>query len=213
MLDFASNDSGACPFCGMPYEGMPNRCRFCGMLINEAAEDRKRLIQSERKHLHNRKALSDTFFLIGLLLGGPMITVGGSLQFGLFIVLAAGFASILRRYSDWSTPGTVLIGSLGAMLAASTLVESSADVPEDTMAAEEARAAFASALSAQDPDVLADTRGGGHIAIWFAAPPDVSGECGEYPESKVREHLKQLGFRLVVVTGVSESGGLCSFSP
>ncbi len=142
-----------------------------------------------------------------------MITVGGSLQFGLFIVLAAGFASILRRYSDWSTPGTVLIGSLGAMLAASTLVESSADVPEDTMAAEEARAAFASALSAQDPDVLVDTRGGGHIAIWFAAPPDVSGECGEYPESKVREHLKQLGFRRVVVTGVSESGGLCSFSP
>ncbi len=48
MLDSASNDSGACPFCGMPYEGMPNRCRFCGMLINEAAEDRKRLIQSER---------------------------------------------------------------------------------------------------------------------------------------------------------------------
>ncbi len=213
MLGSASNDLGECPFCGLLYEGKPRRCHFCRMLINEGAEDVERLIRSERKLLHTRKALSDTLFLIGLLLGGPMIALGENLQLGLFIVLAGGFASILRRHSNWSTPGTVVIGSLGAMVAASILVDPSADVPEDTLAAEEARAAFASALDDQDLDVFVHTRGGGHIAIWFTAPLDLVGECGEYPVSRVREHLKDLGFRRVVVAGVNKSGGLCSFSP
>ena len=70
-----------------------------------------------------------------------------------------------------------------------------------------------SALDEQDLDVFVHTRGGGHVSIWFAAPPDVAGECGEYPVSRVREHLKDLGFRRVVVTVVNESRGLCSFSP
>ena len=183
------------------------------MLINEAAEDAARLGRSARKLLRSRKALSDTFFLIGLLLGGPMITIGENLQLGLFIVLAGGFASLLRRYSDGSTPATVLIGSLGAMVAASILAEPSADEPDDALAAEGARTAFASALNAQNPDVLVDTRGGAHITIWFATPPDLARGCGAYPEPKVREHLKDLGFRRVVVTVANASGGLCSFSP
>ena len=212
MLGSTSNNPAVCPFCGLLYEGKRNRCHRCGMLINEAAEDLERLIRSGRKLLHTRKSISDTFFLVGLLLGGPMIAIGENLQLGLFIVLAAGFASILHRHSDWSTPGTVLIGSLGAMVAASLLVDP-ADVPEDSLVAEAARAAFASALDDRDLDVFVHTRGGGHISIWFAAPPDVAGECGEYPAPRVRKHLKDLGFRRVVVTGVNESGGLCSFSP
>ena len=213
MLGSASNDLGECPFCGVLYEGKPRRCHFCRMLINEGAEDVERLIRSERKLLRTRKALSDILFLIGLLLGGPMISLGENLQLGLFIVLAGGFASILRRHSDWSTPGTVVIGSLGAMVAASILVDLSADAPEDTLAAEEARAAYASALDDQDQDVFVHARGGRRTTIWFTAPPDVAGKCGEYPASSVREHLKDLGFRRVVVSDVNERGGPCSFRP
>ncbi len=182
------------------------------MLINEGAADVERLIQSKRKLLHTRKAFSDTLFLIGLLLGGPAIAFGENLQLGLFLVLAAGFASLLSRYSDWSRPGTVLVGSLVAMIAASLLVDP-AEALEDTIAAEEARAAYASALDDQDQDVFVHTCGGEHLVIWFTAPPDVAGECGEYPVSSVREHLKDLGFRRVVVTDVNERGGPCSFRP
>ena len=165
-----------------------------------------------REAISSRKAFSDTLFLIGLLLGGPTISFGQNVQLGLFLVLAAGFSSLLSRYSDWSRPGTVLVGSLVAMVAASLLVDPP-DVIEDTMAAEEARAAFASALHEQERDVFVHTRGGEHFAIWFTAPPDVAGECGDYPTSTVREHLRDLGFRRVVVTGVAGEGGLCSFRP
>ena len=107
----------------------------------------------------------------------------------------------------------MLVGSLVAMVAASLLVDP-AEAVEDIMAAEEARVAFAAALDDQDQDVFVHTRGGKHFAIWFTAPSDVAGECGDYPAARVREHLKDLGFRRVVVTGVtSDGGGLCSFRP
>ncbi len=203
---------GECPFCGSLYEGRPDRCHQCGMLINAGAADVQRLIQSKRKALRSRKTFSDTIFLIGLVLGGPIISFGESMQFGLFLVLAAGFASLLSRYSDWSRPGTVLVGSLVAMVAASLLIDP-ADVLEDAVAAEVARAAYTSALDDQDQDVFVHTRGDNHVVIWFSAPPDVAGECGDYPPFAVREHLKDLGFRRVVVTGLSDGAGLCSFRP
>lgn len=213
MPSTASIQLGECPFCSLLYEGRPKRCHECGMLINEGAADVERLIHSKRKALRSRKAFSDTLFLIGLLLGGPTISFGQNVQLGLFLVLAAGFASFLSRYSDWSRPGTVLVGSLVAMVAASLLVDP-AEAVEDIMAAEEARVAFAAALDDQDQDVFVHTRGGKHFAIWFTAPSDVAGECGDYPAATIREHLKDLGFRRVVVTGVtSDGGGLCSFRP
>ncbi len=208
-----SSDLRVCPFCGLLYEGKPIRCYFCRMLINKGAEDVERANQSRRKRLHSRKAASDLLFLIGLLLGGPMMAIGENPRLGLFIVLAAGFASILRRYGNMSMVSNVLIGSLNAAVAASVLVQPSGDLPDHPLATEEARVAFARALADQDLDVLIDTRGGGHIAIWFTAPPAVAGKCGMYPTSEVRTHLKDLGFRRVVVTAVNESMGLCSFAP
>ena len=212
MIGSTSNNPGECPSCGLPYEGSPNQCDGCGMLINESAADVERPIQSKRKPLRTRKTFSDIVFLIGLLLGALMITSGENLQFGLFIVLAGGFASQLSRYSDLSGPGTTLIGSLGAVVAAVVLIDS-AEVPDDSLAAEEARAAYASALNDQSQDVIVHTRGGEQNSIWFAAPADVTGECEAYPASRVREHLKDLGFRRVVVRGMIESEGLCSFRP
>ncbi len=55
MLDTTANDLRVCPFCGLLYEGTPNRCYDCGMLINEGAEDVERLIRSDRKLLRTRK--------------------------------------------------------------------------------------------------------------------------------------------------------------
>ena len=213
MSRSTSPDLRVCPFCGLLYEGKPTRCYFCRMLINKGAEDVERTIQSRRKLLNSRKAASGLLFLIGLLLGGPMIAIGENLRLGLFIMLAAGFASVLRRYGNMSMVSNVLIGSLNAAVAASVLVQPPGDLPEDTLATDEARAAYASALDNQDLDVFVQTRGGGHIAIWFTAPPDVAGKCGMYPTSEVRTHLKDLGFRRVVVTAVNKSMGLCSFAP
>jgi hypothetical protein len=163
--------------------------------------------------VNRRKAIADSFFLIGLLVGGPMISIGVAPQVGLYVVLAAGFVSVVHRHTEWSTPGTILIGCLGALVAATLQVDPASDVTEDTLAAEEARAAFAGALDLQHPDVLVYTRGSGHIAIWFSAPPEVAGDCGGYPDLRIREHLGDLGFRRVVVTVANQSGGLCSFKP
>jgi hypothetical protein len=213
MTEAQSDSSGTCTFCGWGYVGRPNQCKRCGTLLNDPAEDVKRQGKAGRGAIKVHKALADTFFLIGLLLGGPMMTIGDNLRVGLFIVLAGGLASTLRRYTDLSTTVTVALGGLGATIAATTLVASAADSPEEPAVAEAARAAYASALAEQDPDVFVDTRGLEHVAIWFTVPQDLLGECGEYPAPEVRAHLNDLGFRRVVVTMRNQSGGLCSFSP
>ena len=69
------------------------------------------------------------------------------------------------------------------------------------------------ALSEMDPDVVVESRGLAHVAVWFTVLGGVEGECGEYPAARVREHLATLGFRRVVVAGMNQSGGLCSFAP
>jgi hypothetical protein len=75
-----------CPFCGFTYYGRPNQCSRCGSLLNEAAEDAKRVGMNARQNVRAQKAISDTFFLVGLLLGGPMMAIGGNVRLGLFIV-------------------------------------------------------------------------------------------------------------------------------
>ena len=80
--------SGVCTFCGLGYMGRPNQCTRCGALLNDAAGDAKRIGKENRRHTHNRRALADLLFLVGLLLGGPMMTIGGDVRTGLFIVLA-----------------------------------------------------------------------------------------------------------------------------
>ena len=141
-----------------------------------------------------------------------MMTFGSNFRTGLFVVLAGGLSSVLRRYSDWSTPGTLVAGSVLALIAATWLVDTPPD-PEEVLAAEVARGAYVTALSQIDPEVIVESRGLGHIAVWFTVPGGVEGECGEYPAAQVREHLADLGFRRIVVAMKNRSGGLCSFTP
>ncbi len=203
---------GNCPFCGHTFYGRPNQCRRCGTLLHEAAEDTQRLIDEGRQRVRRQKGRSDTFFLVGLLLGGPMMTVGGGFRLGLFIVLGGALASVIRRYSDWSNTGTVIVGAAFALVLATSVIE----VPqteEESRAAEAARAAYVAALAEADSDVFVETRGIGHVAVWFTVPQDDEHECGQYPPEEVREHLAELGFRRVVVTVPNESGGVCTFAP
>ncbi len=179
-------------------------------MLNDVVEDVRRLAKVGRTEIQKQKSLADIMFLIALLVGGPVMTVGGDVQTGLFIVLAGGLSSALRRYSSWSTPGTVLVGSVLALIGATLLVDT-ALTPNEVLAAEAARAAYVSALS--DPDVLVETRGVGHIAVWFNVPDGSEVECGLYPDEPVRRHLGELGFRRVVVAGRNQAGGLCSFRP
>ena len=181
-------------------------------MLNDVVEDVRRLAKVGRTKIQKQKSLADIMFLIALLVGGPVMTVGGDVQTGLFIVLAGGLSSTLRRYSSWSTPGTVSVGSVLALIGATLLVDT-APTPDEVLAAEAARAAYVSALSDLDPDVLVETRGVGHIAVWFNVSDGSEVECGLYPDEPVRRHLGELGFRRVVVAGRNQAGGLCSFRP
>ena len=141
------------------------------------------------------------------------MTLGGETRLGLLLVLAGGFASVLRRYTEWSTPGTVGVGVLSATLVATVLVGSEAETEESAEVGAEARDAYAQALGAEDPDVMVETRGLNAVTIWFHPPQSQVGECGSFPSAPVRQHLDELGFKRVVVVDRAESGGICSFPP
>lgn len=188
-------------------------------LTRAAAEQAERLHADARgvrsdaqRRLRRRKTVADALFMAGLLLGGPLLTGGGDLRAGLFVVLAGGLASVLQRYTDWSTVGTLVTGAVAAATVA-VLVMDPADDVEPAVTDPEARGAFAEALSGLAEDVFVEARGPGLITIWFTVPAGLSGECGDYPPAEVRTHLADLGFRRVVVTQRNQSGGLCSFVP
>ena len=203
----------ACPFCALRYAGAPAECPRCGTCLAVPDEELERLGKAERNLLRSRKAISDTLFLIGLLLGGPLCTLGGNVLLGSFVVLAGGAASVLRRYTSWSLPGTVVIGSLLAAVAAALFVEPANRAVEGLSAGEEARLAYATGLDRSDDDVGVEARGAGAVAIWFTVPHGEAGECGDYPALAVRAHLAELGFLRVVVVDRNQAGGLCSFVP
>ena len=205
--------AGRCPFCALRVVGAPDQCTRCGTLLGEAAEDVKRLGEGARRSIRANKALADVLFLVALLLGGPMMALGGEVRLGLFIALAGGMASALRRYTDWSALGTVLVGSLGAGVVATLLIEAAAPAAQDTLASEVARETFVSALAALNQEILVESRGPGSAVVWFTVPDAISGECGEYPEQAVRSHLAALGFLRIVVMDRNQMGGLCSFRP
>lgn len=204
---------GTCSFCGLRLAGSPNQCPRCGALLGEAADDLKRLGERERKLLRTRRALSDTLFLIGLLLGGPMITVGDRFRIGSFVVLAASAASALRRYTSWSLPGVLAIGSLAATALAVLVVEPAHHAVQESRSGEDARIAFVEALHDPAHDLAAEVRGAGALVVWFHVPRQDLGECGDYPPPEVRGHLAELGFLRVVVADRNQAGGLCSFVP
>jgi hypothetical protein len=205
--------SGTCPFCALRLQGSPNQCPRCGTLLGEAAEDLKRFGERERTLLRTRRATSDTLFLMGLLLGGPLMSLAGRVSLGSFVVLAFGAASLLRRYTAWSLPGTVAVGSLAASLVAALVVEPAQHAVEERAAGEEARTAFVEALDDPEHDVSAEVRGAGAVVVWFQLPRDLLGECGGYPPPEVRAHLAELGFLRVVIADRNQAGGLCSFVP
>lgn len=209
----ATTPRKACPFCALRLQGAPNQCPRCGALLGAAVEDLKRFGERERKLLRTRKAVSDTLFLSGLLLGGPLITVGDQFRIGSFVVLAAAAAALLRRWTSWSLPGTLAIGSLAAMVVAAVVVEPAHQAVEESRSGEAARVAYVTALDEADPDVSVEERGVGAVVVWFTVPEGRAGECGSYPAPEIRAHLAELGFLRVVVAGRNQAGGLCSFVP
>jgi len=202
-----------CPRCSLAYEGTPDRCPRCGAPLRVTAEELHRLGRTKRDALYGRKTLSDAFFLVGLLLGGSLMSFGGYLHLGALVVLAGALASALRRYTDWSTPGTIVVGTLLAMVAASWIAEPRPAKGDESTAAEDQRRAYAQALSDKDPDVLIEPRGPELTALWFTLPSEMASPCGEYPAADVRTHLAQLGFRRIVIAGPNGHRGLCSFAP
>jgi len=214
MTESAQKDPGfgKCGFCGFTYYGRPNLCRQCGNLLHEAAEDAQRLVDDRFRRIGRQKARSDVLFLLGLLLGGPLMAIASTFRIGLFVALAGALSSVIRRYSNFSTAGTLVIGSAIALIVATLFVETT-QTEEEVLAAESARAAYVPGLADLDPDIFVETRGMGHVAVWFNVPDESAGECGEYPSEPVREHLADLGFLRVVVATANQGGGLCSFSP
>lgn len=142
------------------------------------------------------------------------MTLGGEVRLGLLLVLAGGIASALRRYTEWSTPGTVSVGILTAAVVATAVVDAMPQTEEEEGAVrEEARLAYVQALGSQDLDVLVEARGLGAVTVWLHLPQVMAGECGSYPSPEVRAHLAELGFKRVVVVDRNEMGGMCSFRP
>jgi hypothetical protein len=103
MSERSKNDAGfgKCGFCGFTYYGRPNLCRQCGNLLYEAAVDTQRLVDDRFRRIWWRKACSETLFLLGLLVGGPLMAVGSTFRIGLFVALAGGLSSVIRRYSNF----------------------------------------------------------------------------------------------------------------
>jgi len=202
-----------CPRCGLPWAGEPERCARCGTLRPDAVADIRQRGDAARRDLHARKTQADLLFLVGLLLGGPAITFWGHALVGGVIVLAGGAASIIRRHTEWSTAGAVVAGAGAALAVAAWVFEPVGAAIDETRATESARAAYADAMADRDADVYVEARGPALVAIWFVVPDASAGECGQYPDARMRRHLAELGFLRVVVEVRNRAGGLCSFPP
>lgn len=161
-----------------------------------------------------RKTRSDLLFLAGLLLGGPIMTLGGRFRLGLFLVLAGGIASVLHRYSRASLGGGMALGAAAAALIAVVLVGSPGSSTADGVPEEE-RALFIEELAqASGPDSRVEARGPGLFTVWFFIPDEVGGSaCGTVPAGPIRDRLRDLGFRRVVVADRTTQGSLCTFEP
>ena len=203
----------ACPFCGAGLSGKPNRCRRCGTILGEARDDLKREGARRRTVDRTRRAAADLAFLVGLLLGGPLMTVGGEFQLGLLIVLAGGFASLLRRYAAASNGGAGLIGGLLALVVAQLVVAPAVEELEEDDVGAEARAAFLQGLDERSPDLRVQSRGPGNLTAWFEGGEASGMPCGEYPPAELRAHLADRGFERIVVPGARTQAGVCSFPP
>lgn len=173
--------------------------------------------EARKKEAHKRAA-ADLFFLLGLLLGGPLMGLAGRIQLGLFIVLAGGLASVLRRYG-MSSGGSLLAGPLLALIAASLVMGPPWEEPgpdPDSADLTAAREAYVAGLARNAEEGRIEARGPGSSVVWYflpEAPEGESRECGTVPDRAVREHLAAVGVRRVVVTDPGTAGALCTFRP
>lgn len=203
-----------CPFCGLDEQGDAARCSRCGALLGDAADDLKREGERRSAAIRSRKAVADLLFLGGLLAGGPLLSFDIGPRTGLFLILAGGVASALRRYVEWSTAGTLLVGGLTAGLAAAVFTDPPREgEPERADAA--SRVAYVGRLAERLlPDgVHVEARGPAQGVVWFYVPAASERRCGDVPEPPVREHLAELGVQRVVVAGERRESGVCTFEP
>ena len=164
--------------------------------------------------MSRRKTHADLLFLAGLVLGGPVMTLGGRFRLGLFLVLAGGIASVLHRYARASLGGSMALGAAVAALIAAVFV-GAPESPATGDAAEEARALFVEELAeTSGPDSRVEARGPGLLTVWFFIPDEMEASaCGTVPTESTRDRLRDLGFRRVVVADRTSQGSLCSFEP
>ncbi len=203
----------ACSFCGHVPDGRPARCPRCGALIGAAADDLKREGERRRRELGNRKAVADLLFLAGLLIGGPLLSFGLHARLGLFLILGGGLASTARRYTPWSTPGTVVVGGLLAAVVATAVIEPAEPGAVEADAA--GRAAYVDQLGKRllDEGIYVEARGPAGRIVWVYVPSVDGMECGDVPSPEARRHLAEVGVQRVVVAGRESREGVCSIVP
>lgn len=211
-LDALQGDG--CPSCGHSPDRPTARCPRCGTPLGDAVDDLRREGERRRRRIGSRKATADLLFLGGLLAGGPLLSFGVEARLGLFLILAGGVASVGRRYTSWSTPGTVVVGGLLAALLATVLVDpgESGEQDEADLAG---RVAYVERLGDRllDEGVYVEARGPERRIVWLYVPSADEERCGDLPGPEVRSHLADVGVQRVVVAGRRGQKGVCSFTP
>ncbi|GMR12233.1 MAG: hypothetical protein BMS9Abin29_0422 [Gemmatimonadota bacterium] len=196
-------------------------CPWCAGSMDdpgaEAAEPHPLAVgQGRRRGISRKKNVADLFFLIGLLTGGPLVSFDVQFTLGLVLMLGAGVAAALVRYTAFSATGALLAGGLSALTVVSAVLgppDPSDDMDSDTR--EAAREAYVGELARQfeRDGIVVEARGASAVTVWFFPPAVLETSCGAFPDEPVREHLAALGFRRIVVNIRSEGKGVCSFHP
>lgn len=130
-------------------------CPWCAGTMDDpaaeaAAADPLAIGQDRRRGISRQKNVSDLFFLTGLLTGGPLVSFDIQFTLGLVLMLGAGVASALVRYTAFSAPGALLAGGLGALTLVTAMVgppDPADDEDDDTR--EAAREAYVGELARQ----------------------------------------------------------------
>ncbi|MBI4539147.1 MAG: hypothetical protein HY704_06505 [Gemmatimonadetes bacterium] len=203
-----------CPACGAGVAAGAGVCGECGAQTRATAGDLRAFAEAERSRERRRKLVADLYFLVGLLGGGPLLTLG-RMQLGLFLVLGGGLASAARRYTALSAAASALVGFLSSAVIAAAVLEPRGPTPGAEAAAEPERRAYADELAARYDarGVTVEPRGPGLITVWFTVPTVDSVTCGGLPLPPERDRLAALGFVRVIVAARAETGGLCTFRP
>jgi len=219
--DAVADRNQSCPECGMTLPPQWKDCPWCSGEMDDpvtgpAGPDPVSVGQERRREINRTKNVADAFFLSGLIAGGPLVSFDIQFTLGLVLMLGAGVASVLIRYTAFSATGALLTGILGAL----TFVSAVLDPPDrsdeaDNDTREAGRTAYVNELARQyeRDGIVVETRGLGAVTVWFYPPAVLNTPCGTFPDEPTRQHLAELGFLRVVVNIRSQGQGLCSFHP